>query len=82
MIKKRPEFESRYKQLIKRIVEKYRENDNPFDLVYAYEFPQGGVGEDVSEAEVVGVTWMLDILSAMRLRGDEALNHIRRGPPA
>lgn len=73
-------FEKVHEKMV--MVEKYRKNDGPFDIVYAYEFPPGGVGEDISRAESVGVTWMLDILSAMRLRGDETLNYIRNGPPS
>jgi alkanesulfonate monooxygenase SsuD/methylene tetrahydromethanopterin reductase-like flavin-dependent oxidoreductase (luciferase family) len=63
------------------IIEGYRKTDWPFDLVYGYEFPTQVIDEEVSKAESVGVTWMLDIISAMRFKGNEALDYIRRGPP-
>lgn len=58
-----------------------RKSQHPFDLVYAFEFPETSMDKFIAEANTTEVTWMLDIISAMRFTGDEALDYIRRGPP-
>ena len=63
------------------IIKKHRTIETHFDLVYGFEFSEKGLQDYIIGAMDVGVTWMLDIVSAMRFNGEEALEHIRRGPP-
>lgn len=63
------------------IIKKHRTSKTPFNLVYGFEFPEKGLQDYIIGAKEVGVTWMLDIVSAMRFNGEEALEYIRRGPP-
>lgn len=66
-----------------KLIERHREHDVPFDLVYAFEFPETGMSDFISEAQGVQVSWMLDIVSALRFKtGEAALEYIHRGPPA
>ena len=64
-----------------KIIMKHRETRQPFDLVYGFEFPETGIENYIKGAKDTGVTWMLDILSALRFNGKEALEYIRAGPP-
>jgi alkanesulfonate monooxygenase SsuD/methylene tetrahydromethanopterin reductase-like flavin-dependent oxidoreductase (luciferase family) len=63
-------------------IKKHRGNLESFDLVYSFEFPDADMDGFIHGAEDAGVTWMLDIISAMRFSGEEALEYIRGGPPA
>ncbi|MBD3173478.1 LLM class flavin-dependent oxidoreductase [Candidatus Bathyarchaeota archaeon] len=64
-----------------KLIEKHREHDDPFDLVYDLEFPETGMSGFVSESQGARVSWMLDIVSALRFKtGEAALEYIRQGP--
>lgn len=62
------------------IIQKHRASTEPIEIVYGFEFPDAGVSDQISSAEESGVTWMLDIVSAMRFNGPEALEYIKQGP--
>lgn len=64
-------------------IKKYRTVDSPYDLVYASEFPEDRdeMQKFIGGARETATTWMLDIMSAIRFSGEEALEHIRKGPP-
>jgi hypothetical protein len=66
-----------------KLIKKHREHYDPFDLVYAFEFPETGMCDFVSESEGAKVTWMLDLVSALWFKtGYTALEYIRRDPLA
>jgi alkanesulfonate monooxygenase SsuD/methylene tetrahydromethanopterin reductase-like flavin-dependent oxidoreductase (luciferase family) len=72
-----------YKQVSEKMnkLKHYRKSDDPFDLVYAFEFPEKEIMNYISGAREAEVTWMLDIISAIRFNCEEAIEHIKRGPP-
>jgi alkanesulfonate monooxygenase SsuD/methylene tetrahydromethanopterin reductase-like flavin-dependent oxidoreductase (luciferase family) len=72
-----------YEQVSEKLnkIKHYRKNSEPFDIVYALEFPEKGLRKHILRAREVEVTWMLDIISALRFNHDEVIDHIKRGPP-
>ena len=66
------------------IVRKYRGYNEPFDVIYSFEFPdeENVLREAISEAESAGVTWMLDSIFGLRCDREEAFNIVKRGPPS
>jgi len=61
----------------------HRETDAPFDVAYAFEFPEDRRKMEAltGQAEEVGVTWMLDGIFGLRFNGKRAMEHVRKGPP-
>jgi alkanesulfonate monooxygenase SsuD/methylene tetrahydromethanopterin reductase-like flavin-dependent oxidoreductase (luciferase family) len=62
---------------------KYREGEDPFDIVYGLEIPEGedDVENLIRDAEPAGVTWICDSIFGLRCDGREAMEIVREGPP-
>ena len=61
----------------------YRENDDPFDVVYGIEFPEERqlLKETIQKVDSAGVTWMLDGIYGLRYTKEQALERVKEGPP-
>lgn len=66
------------------IIRKYGGNNEPFDVVYSFEFPdeENVLRESISEAESAGVTWMLNSIFGLRCDREEAFDIVKKGPPS
>jgi len=65
-----------------KLIKRYKEIPESYDVIYAFEFPNDDMDKYIEGAMGVGVTWMLDVISALRHgSGDKALAYIKRGPP-
>jgi alkanesulfonate monooxygenase SsuD/methylene tetrahydromethanopterin reductase-like flavin-dependent oxidoreductase (luciferase family) len=73
-----------FKQLSEKmkLIKNFEEIPSSYEVVYAFEFPNNSMIEYIEGAKDVGVTWMLDVISALRFGNSEnVLEHIKRGPP-
>lgn len=62
-------------------INKYRQPGSKYDVVYAFEFQDDNNENFIRNAEEINVTWLLDIVSAIRFsKRSEALKYIRKGP--
>jgi probable F420-dependent oxidoreductase len=79
-------FEGLSLETVKASVEKIRQMrrvDAPFEVLYTVDFPEGDEAKArlVSDAEDVGVTWLIENIYGVRHRLDGAMRVIRAGPP-
>lgn len=64
-------------------IRKNRGDDEPFDVVYDFEFPENEsvLKEFISKAESASVTWMLDSIFGLRYNKEKAFEIVKKGPP-
>lgn len=64
-------------------IKRYRGTEQPFDVVYGFEFPEDRhlLNETIQKAASVGVTWMLEGIYGLRYSPAQALDRIKNGPP-